>query len=172
MTKIGYKLRWSKKTILAQLFSFYVWLIICSLKAPLSRHFIQPFVIFTRKYILFCFISSYPFKMFTLHTFDKKFLTRSYILVCTCVVHKRCHQSVVTKCPGMREEVIFFYLNNRPGLLHWTNHFYLEHFSNSKIKQGQFHRAKGLTLMFPIVLWSIITNVLHFVIIAVPYCTG
>ena len=24
------------------------------------------------------------------------------VAVCTCVVHKRCHQSIVTKCPGSK----------------------------------------------------------------------
>ena len=28
-----------------------------------------------------------------------------FISVCTCVVHKRCHQSIVTKCPGSKEVV-------------------------------------------------------------------
>jgi novel protein kinase C epsilon type len=25
------------------------------------------------------------------------------IAVCTCVVHKRCHLSVITKCPGVKD---------------------------------------------------------------------
>ncbi|GLV36153.1 Protein C kinase 98E [Carabus blaptoides fortunei] len=32
--------------------------------------------------------------------------------VCTCVVHKRCHLSVVTKCPGMKDEMS---LSTQPG---------------------------------------------------------
>lgn len=31
-------------------------------------------------------------------------LPDSSFLVCTCVVHKRCHQSVVTKCPRKKDE--------------------------------------------------------------------
>uniref|UniRef100_A0A8C4RA20 Protein kinase C n=1 Tax=Eptatretus burgeri TaxID=7764 RepID=A0A8C4RA20_EPTBU len=26
--------------------------------------------------------------------------------VCTCVVHKRCHQQIITKCPGMKKETV------------------------------------------------------------------
>lgn len=51
---------------------------------------------------------NYMFYLITL-----KYILQDYFInnvfchfsVCTCVVHKRCHLSVVTKCPGMKDEV-------------------------------------------------------------------
>lgn len=38
--------------------------------------------------------------------------------MCTCVVHKRCHLSVVTKCPGMKDEVS---VGRRPLAVNWRD---------------------------------------------------
>lgn len=35
------------------------------------------------------------------------------IQVCTCVVHKRCNRSRITKCPGMGDQVRIHYAMRR-----------------------------------------------------------
>lgn len=90
--------------------------------------------------------------------------------VCTCVVHKRCHRSVVTKCPGMRDEVSNKHITWFYNLKHM--HSFLANFSISfsRIVNRRTNLSDSVWI-YRIVFYHIVISASHFAIIAVRCCT-
>lgn len=93
-------------------------------------------------------------KKYSVHNID---IIIAIVSVCTCVVHKRCHKLVITKCPGMRDEVRYFIYNRASSVYY----FLLACFWKRKEKRKKSFRYPTLSNKFQRPIELIIFSITH-----------